>query len=360
MLMHALCLAIISAPPKVEVRAAPIFLVLKTATTAAQQAREARLHDEVSLLLDTFAVLSQPVDDAAFAGRTLAQQLKQALELASLNEAVGVLWLAEPSAGQLMVHVVGIGTGRSLIRTLEFDQRSGSERALALIVRELLGTAFLQAAPEAIDPSLADVVRKVRRQLPKDARLEAPVEAPMPPAPPPVKRLSASVAVVSTVALGGGSGRWATLGAQLRGELGVGERAGPLHLGLELELLGARDFGVTALVSTLEVPVGLTASLHLNVGAFTVVPRVSVLGAFNQVWVRDPAGLMTSALLGSMRARAGVGVRSTFAAPVQLMVELSADAVPVRAAVRNEVTGADLWRSPWLELRLGAGVSWEG
>ena len=359
MLTLALCLMTLSAPPRVEVRPAPIFLVLKTATTPAQQARETRLHDEVSLLLDNFAVLSQPLDDPGFQSRSLAQQLKQVLEIASHNEALGVLWLAEPSRGQLMVHVVGMGTGRSLIRTLEFDQRSGSEKALALIVRELLGTAFLQAAPETIDPGLADVVRGVRRRLPKDPLLEPPPPVVRSEAPPAVtKRLSLSAAAISTVAVAGGSGRWATLGAQLRGELSVGES--PLHLGLELEVLGARDFSTVASVSTVEVPVGLTASLHLPVSSFAVMPRLSVLGAWNQVWARDAAGLTTSAAVGSLRARAGVGLRSASAAPVQLMLEFSADAVPVRGAVRDLATGAGLWKSPWLELRFAAGVFWEG
>ena len=357
-LMHPLALAVVmtlSVTPQAEVRPAPIFLVLKTGVTPTQTARETKLHDEVSLLLDDFAVFSQPIDDAQFQNRPLAQQLKSVLEIAKLNDALGALWLAEPSRGQLMVHVVGMGTGRALIRTLEFDQRSGSEKALALIVRELLGTAFLQAAPEHIDPSLAEVVRGVRRELPKDPTLEPKAKVDLPPEAPPAM-YSLSGAVVSSLALVGGAGRWATLGAQVRVERAFGEL---LRLGLELELHGARDFSTAAAVSSLEVPLGVTASLHWRTGAFVLMPRLSVLGGVSPVWATTAEG-STSALVATVRARAAMGVRAQATGPLQLMLEVSLDAVPLRGEVRESLTGEQLWRAPILELRGAAGFFWEG
>lgn len=355
MLSFALCLLSLSAGPKVEVRPAPIFLVLRTASTPAQTRREARLHDEVSLLLDNFAVLSQPVDDATFQSRSMADQLKLVLEVANHNEAVGVLWLAEPAKGQLMVHVVGMGTGRALIRTLEFDQRSGSEKALALIVRELLGTAFLQATPETIDPGLAEVVRGVRRQLPKDPLLEkvAPVERPVPPSD--EARWSVSAAAMTGVTLAGAQGRFLSVGGQLQAERALGSL---FNLGLVLELHGARDLEPATQVSSLEIPFGVTASLVLAVGAFALVPRLSVLPGWNQLWAVSTLGT-TSAHVWTLRARAGLGFRSDQAKALQFMMELSVDALPLRGAARDLATGADLWRAPLLELNLTAGVFWK-
>jgi hypothetical protein len=254
----------VAAAPRAEVRPAPIFLVLRTAASPVQVAREARLHDEVSLLLDNFAVLSQSVEaPARFQALPLAEQLALVLDLARRDEAVAALWLAEPLRGQLMVHVVGISSGRALIRTLEFDQKSSSEKALALIVRELLGTAFLQAPPLSIDPGLADVVRGVRRALPVDPLLDQPALVVAPVQSPPPSPYSLSLQAVSAVSLLGAQGRWVTVGAQLRGERLFGAHLG---LGLELEVHGARDFGPSSTISSLEVPLGLTASLRLPAG----------------------------------------------------------------------------------------------
>jgi len=358
MLSIAICLLSLSAAPKVEVRPAPIFLVLRTAANPAQVKREARLHDEVSLLLDNFAVLSQPVDDPSFQSRSMADQLKQVLAVATHNEALGVLWLAEPAKGQLMVHVVGIGTGRSLIRTLEFDQRSGSEKALALIVRELLGTAFLQAAPETIDPGLAEVVRGVRRELPKDPALEKKPEVIVvaPPLEAPSTPWSFSASAMTGVSLAGAQGRFLSIGGQLRGERAL---TPAFHLGLSVELHSARDLEATAQVKSLEIPFGVTASVVLPIGAFALVPRLSVLPGWNQLWATNGLGT-TATQVWTLRARAGLGWRTESTKPLQLLIELSADVVPVRGAARDLATGLDLWKAPWLELNLAAGVFWKG
>lgn len=360
MLSIAICLLSLSAAPRVQVRPAPIFLVLRTAANPAQVKREARLHDEVSLLLDNFAVLSQPVDDPAFQSRSLAEQLKRVLEVAVHNEALGVLWLAEPAKGQLMVHVVGIGTGRALIRTLEFDQRSGSEKALALIVRELLGTAFLQATPGTIDPGLAEVVRDVRRELPKDPLLEKKPEVVAPaPLPQPValdEPWSASAAAMTGLSLAGAQGRFLSFGAAVRVERAFTDS---FHAGLTVEVHSARDLEVNAQVSSLELPFGVTAGFSIPLGHFALVPRLTVMPGWNQLWATNAIGT-TVTQVWTLRARAGLGLRTANTKPLQLLVELSVDAVPLRGAARDVATGLDVWKSPWLELNLAAGFFWKG
>lgn len=351
MLSIAICVLSLSAAPRV--RPAPIFLVLSTAGNPAQVGREARLHDEVSLLLDSSGVQSQSVEDPTFQARPLAEQLQVVLELANHNEAVGVLWLAEPAQGQLMVHVVGIGTGRSLIRTLEFDQRSGSEKALALIVRELLGTAFLQATPESVAPGLAEVVRGVRRDLPADAALDA---KPPPVAEEPARPWSFSASALAGVALAGSQGRFSSIGGQLRGERRL---TAALHVGFTAELHAARDLQPAAQVSSLEIPFGVTAGWVVPVGDFALVPRLSLLPGLNLLWATDGV-TTTSNQVWTLRARAGLGWRTPRANPLQLLLELSLDAVTLRGAVRAEPSGLEAWKAPWLELNVAAGFFGEG
>lgn len=344
--------------PKVAVSTAPIFLVLRTSQEPVAAAREVRLHEEISLLLDNFAVLSHPVDDRDFQARSLSQQLTKVLALAAGNDAVGALWLAEPVPGQLMLHVVGIGTGRSLIRTLEFDRRSGSEKALALIVRELLGTAFLEAAPETIDPQLAEVVRGVRRELPRDPVLEAqqpPPVAPPAPAPPPAA-WAASGALVTGLAVAGAEARWLGLGGRVQVEHAL---VGPLWLGGVAEVHGTRDLAQAARVATLEVPLGLTAALRLPAGAFVVTPRLSALAGWQRVWAQDAAGPVLGDVW-SLRTRLGVEARLRQAGGLQPVLGLSLDLLPLRGGVRDVTTGGDVWRAPLLEANFAAGFFWEG
>lgn len=339
-----------AATPRIEVRPAPVLLVLRTSSRPAQARHEERLHEEVSLLLDNFAVLSLPVEDATFGTRTLAEQLQQVLLAARENEAVAALWVAEPVHGQLMVHVLGLSSGRALIRSLEFDRNTASEKGLALIVRELLGTAFLHSAPETIDPELAKVVRTVRRELPKDPLLDSTPEPP-----PKLPRWALGAAFVSGLAVAGAEGNWLSLGARFRVERVL---FGPLAFGLELEVHGTRDGLPGASVSALEVPVGLTTSLRFPLGQLTIVPRASVLAGAQQLWVENPEG-STQAPVWTVRARGGLGLRAG-TGPVRLTLELSVDVLPQRGGVRAPQTGPDVWRSPWLQALFSAGVCWEG
>lgn len=341
------CLLSVAPVAHSSVRPAPVLLVLNTGN---QGNRERRLHDEVSLLLDGFAVLSIPVNVPSFSKWSLSDQLGHALLVAQDNQAVGVLWVAEPAPGQLMVHVLGIGTGRALIRTLEFDALSGAEKGLALIVRELLGTAFLQAEPETIVPELNAVVREVRRNLPRQTPVPEPTELVT------VTRLPISLAgsVVTGVSLIGARSHLLSLGGQLRGEYGFSTR---LSLGLEGEAHFSSDRADSVNVQLLEIPVGLTGSFAAPVGNAFVVPRLSVLGGVNVVWAQSSEGAISD-LVWSMRARAALGLRGAATSHFRLQGELSFDIVPLRSGVRAQATGEELWRAPWLEIHLAAGFLW--
>lgn len=349
MLLWALPLLALSATPRVELRPAPVLVVLKTAATPTQTKREERLHEEVSLLLDDFAVVSQPMEERTFATLPLPSQLEQVLAIARENDAVAALWLAEPSPGQLLVHVLGLSTGRALIRSLEFDRRTGAEKGLALIVRELLGTAFLQAPPETVDPSVARVVHEVRKALPAD-----PLEPPPPQPVPASWALGASL--VSGVSLAGAVGHWVNAGARLRGEW---SGLAPVGLGLELEGRGARDgLAASSSVEALELSGGPTATLRLRAGHLVLGPRLSVVAGGARVSAHTAEGT-SAAWVWVLRARAGFEL-SAGEGPVRLTLELDLDALPLRGGVRPPTTAPDLWRAPWLEATLAAGLRWEG
>ncbi|MBL9037530.1 MAG: hypothetical protein JNG84_03340 [Archangium sp.] len=184
--MTALALALLlSAAPKVQATPPPVLVMVRTNGSAAFEKTQQRLHEELTLLLDSFMVILTSVDAKAFAKRPLAEQLSIALPLSKANDAVAVVWLAEPLPGQVMLHLVAMGTGRTLVRTLEFDRRSQSEEVLAVMLRELLGTAFLYEPAPQLPPTVRALVSTVRTMMPPLETLASsePAARPLPTAP---------------------------------------------------------------------------------------------------------------------------------------------------------------------------------
>lgn len=185
--MIALALTLVLAAPKVSIGPPPpLIVMIRTDGPSAFIKTQSRLHEELTLLLDSFIVLNTPISVPDFPRKPLADQLAAVLPVAKANDAAAVVWLSEPIPGQLMLHLVAQGTGRTLVRTLEFDKKSRNESALALMMRELLGTAFLYEAPATVPPQLRAVIKQTRATMSGAAEV-APmmVETPIaPPAPP--------------------------------------------------------------------------------------------------------------------------------------------------------------------------------
>src|SRR6266404_5744908 len=125
----------------------PVVLMIRSAATADGQRREEKLMDQLILTLDSFMLMSQPSERPDFTRLSLDEQIAAVLPEARRNDTMAVVWMSFPLANQVMVHLVALGSGRALVRTIESDRSRASERTLALITRELLGTAYLFEPP---------------------------------------------------------------------------------------------------------------------------------------------------------------------------------------------------------------------
>jgi hypothetical protein len=331
---------------RVSLTPPPVVLVIRSATTGDAQKHERRLFDELGLALDGFMVLSQEAARPGFATLPLAEQIASVLPEARLNGALVVVWMSFPVAHQIMLHVVALGSGRTLVRSIEGDRSPVTEASLALIVRELLGTAFLFDAPEAIPAELTEVVRSVKRQIPADVATQAAEPEPE----------------------GGLWTLWSR--AQMGYPLAGGEDEVPvLDLGVALER---------------RLPLDIDASLGLDLGFadvsrpnasgarfLTLGPKLAGYRAFPAAsltwgpWVaasvsygafRTPGQIQSFAL---PRLELGGQIRS--AAPGPASVALTAGFA--LNANREELRGSDgqpLYRTPAVELVLALAVGWGG
>jgi hypothetical protein len=251
-----------------------------------------------------------------------------------------------PIAHQIMVHLVALGSGRTLVRTIETERSPVTEATLALIVRELLGTAFLFDSPEVMPTEVREVVRDVKKQIPVELVSRAP---------------SPRASDEPTTA-------WAQ--ARMGYPLAGGEDEVPVfHLGAALER---------------RVPFGLDASLGLS-GSFASISRPQTEGArFLTVGGTAAAyrGFPLSTLSWGPFAAASLeygafripGSLSGFALPSLALGGQVRSVAPAGAVValsmaldmnanREELRGPDglpLYRTPAVELMLALAVGWGG
>lgn len=358
--MIALALTLVLAAPKVSIGPPPpLIVMIRTDGPKDFIKTQSRLHEELTLLLDTFIVLNTPISVPDFPRKPLADQLAAVLPVAKANDAAAVVWLSEPIPGQLMLHLVAQGTGRTLVRTLEFDKKSRNESALALMMRELLGTAFLYEAPATVPPQLRAVIKQTRATMSGAAEVapmmvETPIAppAPMPPPPPKRLRLMAMGLVDSGVVdhLGGSTRYGASLTALWKfNRLGVG-----------------LDWGVTGhqavpdpntAVSSVSMPLLAVATRSYGLGDFAFWPRVG-LGP-ELTWTTS-----SQAVEGQLTTLTGAGLlgvdvsAGTRAFSIAFRVDLVGR---LGRAQLSELPGQQvLWRQPALSLHAGIGLAWEG
>ena len=300
----------------------PVLVMVRTPGNAAFEKSQQRLHEELTLLLDSFMVILTSVEVRDFARKALADQIAVVLPLAKTNDAVAVVWLAEPLPGQMMLHLVARGTGRTLVRTLEFDRKSQSENVLALMLRELLGTAFLYEPVRTVPEPVRNVVSAVRRTMPAMEELTPPSPATIivrPPAPDVLVRtcrwcLRLAGGTLLESGLSDAVGPTARYGASLNASVMLDR----FDLGLAVDLLHAAHWDVTT---------GLLA------GARVLLPDNGPLVVHGPLRVAGGRNVRLDAMDASLhQAGAGWGVRS--------LPELAAAAA--RRGLRvAEVTGGD-------------------
>jgi len=350
-MMLPLALAVAGAAPQVAVAAPPVLVMVQTEGPPSFMATQARFRDELALLLDRFMVMSTPVDAPGFARLPLAEQLAAVLPITAANEAVAAVWLAQPMRGQLMLHLVAMGTGRTLVRTIELDRRSRSEAALALMLRELLGTAFL-FEPQVVEPEVKRVVEEVRREALAPAPTPAPAAAPPPPPPRPWALSLSGVVEAGLVEVHGPATRYG-------GSAGLTRSVGPLRVGVEVGGAfqeGQVSPGVAVTASSLQLLA--TAGLRFEVAGLSLGPRLGLGTELS--WVASAAtdpqrlrGLGVAGLAG-FEASAGRGPIA-----VQLRVELWAR--QFRAEIVDDAYAPPFtWALPVVSVRAAFGVSWEG
>ncbi len=261
-----LCLA---AGPKgmVSANPPPVLMMVRTPGNAAFEKSQQRLHEELTLLLDSFMVILTSAEVKDFARKSLAEQMAVVLPLSKNNDAVAVVWMAEPLPGQMMLHLVARGTGRTLVRTLDFDRKSQSENVLALMLRELLGTAFLYEPVRTVPEPVRSVVSAVRKTMPEMEELTPPAPVTIvvrPPAPEIVLRSCrwcvrfAGGALLES-GLSDAVGPTARYGASLNGSLMLDR----FDVGLMLDLLGFSSKVSTFHLTSTSLPLMASAGWRL-------------------------------------------------------------------------------------------------
>jgi hypothetical protein len=358
--MIALALTLVLAAPKVSIGPPPpLIVMIRTDGPSAFIKTQSRLHEELTLLLDSFIVLNTPISVPDFPRKPLADQLAAVLPVAKANDAAAVVWLSEPIPGQLMLHLVAQGTGRTLVRTLEFDKKSRNESALALMMRELLGTAFLYEAPATVPPQLRAVIKQARATMSGAAEVapmmvETPIAPPAPMPPPPPKRLRLmAMGLVDSGVLDhlGGSTRYG-------GSLTAMWKFNRLGLGLDWGVTGHRAVpDLNTAVSSVSMPILAVATRSYSLGDFAFWPRVG-LGP-EVTWTTS-----SQSIEGQLTTLTGAGL---------LGVDVSAGTRTFSVAFRVDLLGRlgraqlselpgnqVLWRQPALSIHAGIGLAWEG
>lgn len=351
-------IALTLAAPKISIGPPPpLIVMIRTDGPPAFIKTQSRLHEELTLLLDNFIVLNTPIAVPDFPRKPLADQLAAVLPVAKSNDAAAVVWLSEPVPGQLMLHLVAQGTGRTLVRTLEFDRKSRNESALAVMMRELLGTAFLYEAPATVPSQLRAVVKQARATM-SNASDVAPtplVEIPIaPPAPPVPKRLRLMVSAVvdsGIVDHVGGATRYG-------GGLGAWWKFPAFAIGLELGLTGHRAVPTTSTaVSSVSMPVLAVVSRPFTLLGHAFWPRLGLGPEFSWTTSRQstPTLLATTTGSGLLGVDVGLGTHS-----FSLVIRLEALARLGRTQLVDLPSTLPLWRQPAVSLHAGIGLAWEG
>lgn len=338
--------------PKVSLEAPPVLLMVRAGKTADQQRRERKLYDELAVALDGFMLMSQDAEQPDFVRLALSDQIAAVLPIAQGNGASIVVWLGFPLPNQVMLHLIALGSGRALVRTIESERSAVAESSLALMARELLGTAYLFEPPKSVPLEVRQVVQTVKQQIDVTQGAPSPVVVEAPPPPPPSGHWALWLRVDSGLGLVDQIDAAPTLGASV-----ALERRLPFRL--DASLAAAASFGAltrTELAGSRVLTVGGALALYRGFGSgpLTAGPALGV----NVSWARfDAAQVALSTVLP--RLSAGAQARLDIAKGPAVNVQLSLDTLPFRPELRSAENQV-LFRAPLLELRLAMGLGWQG
>jgi hypothetical protein len=326
----------------------PVVLMIRSAQTAPNQRREHKLFDELGFALDGFAVVSQASDRSDFAELPLSEQLAAVLPEAKSAGAMVVVWLSFPLNQQVMLHVIAMGSGRALIRTIETNRSPVTEATLALMARELLGTAYLFESPKDVPLAVTEVVEKVKKAIPK-----VQVPAPPPPEAPPARSpWNAWLRAQANYPLSGGADAVPVWGLGLALEHEV-----PWHIEAGLEVFGTYasvERPATQGATFFSVGGELSGFRGFEAGSVSVGPRASASVAY--VAFQGPTPTLG---VGVPSFELGVQARSRPGEGLGTAVTLTTAYTPRRAELATS-DGEILFRTASWALMLGFGVGWRG
>jgi hypothetical protein len=346
-------LAAAPAPPSAAVatKAPPVVILVRAAAEPAMQRHEQRLFEELGFALDGFMLLSQDAGRADFGNVSLAEQIATVLPDAKANEAVAVIWLSFPLANQMMLHLVTLGPGRTLIRTIETDRKPVSASALALMAREMLGTAYLFEPPVDVPAEVHEVVEHVKAQIPPEP---APAAAAAPPPPPETgSPWAAWLRVQTSFPVAGGAGAVPVVGFGI-----AGEYRAPWRVDASLAV-DARYGVLTSPIAAGEnfLTAGATAKVYRGFAfrSLSLGPQLSAGVAYARFTATGQAPVQ--AALPALAA--GLELRSETARGPSVGLSLSLAYYPVIAELRA-ADASVIYRLPTLELVFGLALGWMG
>jgi hypothetical protein len=346
-------MVVLSAAPRanVTVSTSPPVMLLQTAANPETSRREQRLFEQLGLVLDDFSVLMTPPPVNDFVKKTLPDQIAAVIPDASNEGAVAVIWLNIPAPEQIMLNLVAIGTGRTLVRTVEVAKGPNSERTLAMMLRELLGTAYLFEKTSAVPPAIQKVVNQVSQQVGAGPPVQKEAVAQQPAEPLSNKeRFFLSAQVLANSGIAGQLGDSFRPGLEPSAELKVGD----FLIGAQAMLmLGPYSAGPASLTGV-ELSIGLHATWLVPVSRALVGPTLGI----DADYLHANAGTASTDLDRAV-LRAGVVGRLLLGEKVQLLTSVSLLGSPTRVELRAITdTGPQvIYREGSLQVRLGLGLT---
>jgi hypothetical protein len=345
LLLLSLAAATASAAPSVKATMPPTVVMIRVGAPADVERREKKFYEELTVALDGFMVMGVPAPRADFSSLSLATQIAEVLPEARANAALAVVWMSFPLPKQVLVHLVALGSGRAFVRTIETDRSSSAEVNLALVARELLGTAYLFDAPQSLPVEVKKVVSTVREQIAPSA----PVVVAPPPPPEPVRRFELWARGSMEYPLFGGVGA----APVARGGLGLSVRL-PFQLvaGLGIDAGGSRVMRGAADASAVLFGGQLSLYRGFEVSKVSLGPQLTA--GLDAAWFTVSDQVLTSALPS---VQLGLHARTELRGPA-LAVSVLAGYQPLGAELRDDTT--TLFRTANLKLTFVLSLGWEG
>ncbi|MFT3712345.1 MAG: hypothetical protein QM817_32260 [Archangium sp.] len=347
-LLLIICAVTARAAPTVRATMPPTVVMIRVGSPADVERREKKFYEELTVALDGFMVMGVPAPRADFSSLSLATQIAEVLPEARANDALAVVWMSFPLPKQVLVHLVALGSGRAFVRTIETDRSSSAEVNLALVARELLGTAYLFDAPQTLPVEVKKVVSTVREQIAPSAPV---VVAPPPPPPEPPHPLELWARGSMDYPLAGGVGA----APVARGGLGLSLRL-PFHFvaGLAVEAGGSRVMRGTVDASATFLGGNLSLYRGFEVGGGKLSLGPQLLAGLEAAWFSVSDQVLTSALAS---VQLGLHAR-TENRGAAVGVSVLAGYQPLGAELREDTT--TLFRTANLKLTFVLSVGWEG